>query len=65
MYMMPEFGPIIALKPSRRSGFQHFMHPEYSSSDNSSACYLVFFANEDDTVKDADASLMCSWKVTI
>lgn len=43
MYMMPQLGLIIALEPDRKSGFQHYMHPEYSSSDNSSAFYHVFF----------------------
>lgn len=38
MYLMPELGLIIALEPRRESGFQTAVHPEYSPSDNSSAC---------------------------
>lgn len=34
--------------PGGKSGFQTKVHPEYSSIDNSSACYKVVFANEDD-----------------
>lgn len=48
MYLMPELGLIIALEPRRKSGFQTTEHPEYSPGDNSSACYHVVFANEDD-----------------
>lgn len=48
MYMMPELGLIIALEPSRKSGFQTMMRPEDSSTD-SSAWYHVVFANKDDT----------------
>lgn len=65
MYLMPELELIIALEPRGKSGFQSIAHPEYSPSDNSSACYHVVFANDDDApwlviVKAGDG-----WKMTI
>lgn len=43
VYLMPELGLIVALEPREESGFQTAVHPEFSSGDNNSACYPVFF----------------------
>ena len=68
MYIMPELGMIIALGSSRKSGFQTFMHPEYSSSDNNCACYHFCqsrWYSKTPLNMQMVASLMCSCKVTI
>lgn len=50
MYVMPQFGLIIALVRKRKSGCLIIIHPEYSSNNKSCSCYCAgfFLANDDD-----------------
>lgn len=60
MYMMPELGLIIALEPSRKSGFQTVMHPE----DSSTAVHVTMWSlpikmtfNELSSIKTGDGCI--------